>query len=418
MAGRDHRSARSAVAVIAVASFAIAVAAIQEAPPTSSTDSTDPISELQQQLDQRNSPLEFDGERFGYLTGLLGRLGINVDSQVLVFSKTSLQYDHISPQTPRAIYFNDNTFVAFVPGAPLVELAAVDPRRGLAFYTLEANRGERPRFSRGTICGQCHAVVNEFALGLMVTSSPTGPDGTPMFVGGKELFNTTDHRTPFDQRWGGWYVTGTHGSQHHLGNAILFDPAGSAQSESTQNVTSLDGRFDTTVYPASTSDIVALMTLEHQTHMTNVMISVSAQSRQLQEGRNPRATKEHLDRSIDDLVEYMFFADEAPLREPVKGVSTFTITFPQRGPRDQRGRSLRDFDLHTRLFRYPLSYMVYSEVFAAMDETAREQIYRRLYDVLLGRDVSQPFAAMSEGDRRAVLEILRDTKPDLPSYWK
>jgi hypothetical protein len=410
---------RGIIVAIAMSFLATTGTATQDTPLTSPGNPADPIAALQ--ADERNSPLEFHEDRFGYLTSLLHRLGINTDSQVLVFSKTSLQYDHISPQTPRAIYFNDNTFVAFVLGAPLVEMAALDPSRGIIFYTLEAHRADTPRFARGTICGQCHAVVNDFALGLMVTSSPTGPDGTPMFLGqGKELFNTTDHRTPFEQRWGGWYVTGTHGSQSHLGNAIAFDPEHSSQfgEAGTQNVTSLANRFDTTAYLAPGSDIVALMTLEHQTRMTNLIVSVSAQSRQLREGKNARATNERLDASINDLVTYMVFADEAPLREPVKGVSAFTVTFPERGPRDRQGRSLRDFDLHSRLFRYPLSYIVYSEAFDGMEETARQRVYQRLYDVLTGRDKTQPFAAISPSDRRAALEILRDTKPNLPGYWQ
>ena len=114
----------------------------------------------------------------------------------------------------------------------------------------------------------------------------------------------------------------------------------------------------------------------------------------------------------------MLFAAEAPLRAPVEGLSTFAATFPQRGPRDKRGRSLRDFDLDTRLFKYPLSYMIYSAEFDAIAAPLRMQIYQRLYDVLTGKDKSPVFARLSAGDRRAVLEIVRDTKPGLPRFWK
>jgi hypothetical protein len=113
----------------------------------------------------------------------------------------------------------------------------------------------------------------------------------------------------------------------------------------------------------------------------------------------------------------MLFVGEAPLREPVQGVSSFTATFPQRGPRDRYGRSLRDFDLQRRLFRYPLSYMIYSEIFDAMPATARERVYQRLFDVLSGKDRNPKFAHLSDSDRNAILEIIRDTKTGIPDYW-
>jgi hypothetical protein len=109
----------------------------------------------------------------------------------------------------------------------------------------------------------------------------------------------------------------------------------------------------------------------------------------------------------------MLFVDEAPLREPVKGISTFATTFSQRGPRDPRGRSLRDFDLQKRLFRYPLSYMIYSQAFDAMPQPARERIYQRIHNVLSGKDQDPKYAHLSADDRRAILEILRDTKQGL-----
>ncbi len=124
-----------------------------------------------------------------------------------------------------------------------------------------------------------------------------------------------------------------------------------------------------------------------------------------------------IDAEIDDLAGYLLFVDEAPLLEPVKGTSTFTRTFAQRGPRDTRGRSLRDFDLQTRLFRYPLSYMIYSDLFEGLPTPIRDRIYQRLFDVLSGTEAGPKYAALTPADRRAVIEILIDTKPALPSYW-
>src|ERR1700721_2589658 len=113
----------------------------------------------------------------------------------------------------------------------------------------------------------------------------------------------------------------------------------------------------------------------------------------------------------------MFFWEQKPPKQPVKGVSTFTKTFAERGPRDAKGRSLRDFDLQKRLFRYPLSYLIYSAAFDGLPDVARDRVYQRLYDVLTGKDSGKTFAGISSADRQAVLEIVRTTKPGLPKYW-
>jgi len=364
----------------------------------------DLVSRLDKRLERGEAALEFRSGGGGYLASVLKELGVNVDSQVLVFSKTSLQQDHISPRNPRAVFFNDNVAVGSVPGGEILELASLDPVRGVVFHTLDVHESAKPRFNRRVEeCTKCHGPVSTFSPGLMVTTVYPSPDGTPVFTGGTSLFNTTDHRTPFENRWGGWYVTGTHGSQHHLGNAVAPDPSRpfDLEDSGTQNRRTLADKIDVSHYLTSTSDIVALMTLEHQTRMTNLITSIGARARR--GGKSAAGLAE----AVEDLVSYMLFADEAPLLEPVEGVSTFTKTFPQRGPRDSRGRSLRDFDLQRRLFRYPVSYMIYSEAFDALPDPVREQILRRLFDRLTSEENS---------DRRAAFEILRDTKPNLPEY--
>jgi hypothetical protein len=366
----------------------------------------DPVSRLEKRLERGEAALEFRAGAGGYLASLLKELGVNVDSQVLVFSKTSLQQDRISPRNPRAVFFNDNVSVGSVPGGEILELASLDPVRGVVFHTLDVHESTQPRFARKVEeCTKCHGPVSTFSPGLMVATVYAGPDGTPIYLGAKSLFDTTDHRTPFENRWGGWYVTGTHGSQHHLGNAVTPDPSRPLELEEsgTQNRRSLADKIDVSRYLAPTSDIVALMTLEHQTRMTNLITSIGARA------RPGGKSADGLAEAIEELVSYMLFADEAPLREPVEGVSTFTKTFPQRGPRDSRGRSLRDFDLQRRLFRYPVSYMIYSESFDALPDPVRDRILRRMFNQLTSEDTS---------DRRAALEILVETKPNLPEYWK
>jgi hypothetical protein len=176
---------------------------------------------------------------------------------------------------------------------------------------------------------------------------------------------------------------------------------------------------------------VALMVFEHQTHVQNLITRANYQTRLAlrDEAAMNRALGRPADERLDStgsrvksvaepLVKYLLFADEAPLAARVEGTSGFAKDFSARGPRDGQGRGLRDFDLETRMFRYPLSYQIYSEAFAGLPDLARDYVYRRLWQILSGEDQTEKFARLNESDRRAIVEILRDTKPDLPDYWK
>src|SRR5215831_307690 len=375
------------------------------------SDLKDPVSLLAKQIENGEAKLSYDSNRWGYLSDLLNHLDINIDSQVLVFSKTSFQLSKIGPKTPRAIYFNNSVAIGSVQDGSVFEIVSLDPSQGLVFYTMDTVKSERPRFERRFgECLNCHGPAN----GLVVSSVYPSADGTPFVTG--TFFEPIDHRTPLENRWGGWYVSGTHGSAHHLGNAFAPDPDHpfDLEQDNTQNLVSLAAKFDTAKYRSSSSDIVALMTLEHQAHMTNLIAALNQQFRRALSNGTLESSKKNLDRAVDQTVEYLLFVDEAPLGYPIKGVSTFTTTFPHRGPRDNQGRSLRDFDLNKRLFRYPLSYMIYSQMFDAMPAVARDRVYQRLLDVLSGRDTNPKFAHLSATDRQAILEILHETKPGLP----
>lgn len=375
--------------------------------------SDDPVARLEKRLESGSIQLDFAPGGWGYLPAVLQQLGISIDSQVLVFSKTSIQLPRISPRTPRAIYFNDEVAVGYIQNGEVLELTSLDPKLGILPYTLDAHKSEKPEFSRRDDCLTCHqGPVTLGVPGILISSVHPRSAGAGDGHGSAYM---TDHRTPFSERWGGWYVTGTHGAELHLGNNVgLVDPLspGGRAGPETQNVTDLSGWFNTSRYLAPTSDIVALMTFEHQTRMTNLITRIGWDARIAEHDGGKLMNSE-----IEELVSYMLFVDEVPLRAPVAGVSTFAKTFVQRGPRDKQGRSLRDFDLRTRLFQYPLSYMIYSAAFDHLPQTARERIYQRLYDVLTGKDQSQPFARLSADRRRATLEIVRDTKANLPSYW-
>ena len=379
----------------------------------------DPVARLSKQMESGQVKLDYVPGALGYLPSLLKNLHVNVDSQLLVFSKTSFQNPKIFPWAPRALFFNDNVMVGSVQGGDVLELAALDPKQGVTFYTLDMKKTAKPAFDRRSDCLQCHQGTTTLGIpGIMVTSVYPSGDGTPAFRGAAMA---TDHRSPFGDRWGGWYVTGMLGSERHMGNAVAHDSAHprNLDTAGTQNLMTLGRKFDSSNYLAKTSDIVALMTLEHQTRMTNLMIRSAWDARvSTFKGKLDDEGSARIDGDVDALIRYMLFADETRIYDPIQGVSSFTTTFPERGPRDKQGRSLRDFDLHTRMFKYPLSYMIYSETFDAMPDVVRERVYQRLHDVLTGKETSKPFDRLSDGDRRAILEILLDTKLNLPAYWK
>jgi len=353
--------------------------------------SNDPVARLQQKLERGKATLDQQDDVFGALPSLLQLLDVRQDSQMLVFTKTSFQSPRIFPRNPRAIFFNDEVTVGWVRGG-LIELAAIDPNIGAVFYLFEDNK-----LTRREDCLVCHQGPATLGVpGLFVGSSHPFADGKI----GRQGAVVTDHRTKFEERWGGWYVTGTHGEQRHRGNAIIPDPAQpeAFETEMTQNLTTLNRKFDAPAYLQPTSDIVALMTLEHQTQMTNMLTRLNWLHRM-------DANDTRIDSGVEELAAYMLFTDEAPINGPIKGVSAFTKTFADRGPRDAKGRSLRDFDLEKRLFRYPLSYLVYSPQFDALPAALRDRVYRRLFAKLTVQ-------------RKEIVEILRETKPGLPDYWR
>jgi hypothetical protein len=377
----------------------------------------DPVARLGKQLEAGTAKLDYSAKD-GYLPSLLKHLGINVDSQMLVFSKTSFQAPKISPRRPRALYFSDSAAVGFVPDGDVLELIGLDPKQGVIFYTLEKEKVDKPSFlRRNDQCVACHLIPNTTNVpGLMVTSVIPSSDGSPRFPGAAVV---VDSRTHLDDRWGGWYVTGTSGSLVHRGNAVAPHPdqPSMLDTQGKQNLTSLDGRVGTGGYLTGTSDLIALMTLEHQTRISNLLTRLGWETRIAEQEGKAKESRERLEFVADETASYMLFAGEARMLEPIAGVSTFTKTFPERGPRDKQGRSLRDFDLQTRLFRYRLSYMIYSEQFDALPAMAKGMVYQRIYDVLVGKDTRPEFGKLTADDRRAILEIVRETKPGLPQYW-
>ena len=384
------------------------------------------IVELQKKLDADQAKLEFTDEH-GFLRSVLKELAIEPSSQVLVHSKTSFQLRKITPSRPRAVYFNDTSYVGWVQGGDVLEIMTTDPQQGQIFYTLTQEEDAHPKFIRDRgQCITCHASSRTQSVpGGLVRSVFVDASGQPHF--GSGTF-TIDHRSPFEERWGGWYVSGTHGKMRHMGNVISQDRQRPEllDREAGANVTDLSDKFNVAPYLAPHSDIVALMVLEHQTQMQNYLTHANFDSRSASHYDSVMnaaldrpmehisdTTKRRIASAGDKALQYMLFCKEFPLTSPVQGSSTFAKDFQALGPRDSQGRSLRDFDLQTRMFKYPCSYLIYSPTFDGLPAAAKEYISNRLHDILTGKDESPEFAHLSAEDRRAILEILTETKPDL-----
>jgi hypothetical protein len=309
---------------------------------------------------------------YGYLPALLEALHVPVESQMAVFSKTSIQAMHIEPANPRVLFFNDSVAVGWVRGG-FIEMAAQDPGKGIVFYILL----QRPdkRLTRRLDCVKCHK--STATVLRSVTSAPLGLSSGAIDV---------DGRTPFNKLWGGWFVTGNIVPPVHMGNAVF------ANSERRELTPSFDPKF----FLTPSSDVVALMVFAHQMRMMNLLA--------------------HPD-NVNELVDYLLFVDEPPLPGPIQGNSGFAEKFSGAGPRDGKGRSLREFDLERRLMRYPCSYMIYTEAFDALSAQVKDAVYRRMGQILSGEVTGARYERLTPASRKAVLEILRDTKNDLPDYF-
>jgi hypothetical protein len=384
---------------------------------------TDPVAKLQKLLDHGDVKLDYEPTH-GYLKAVLENLEIPVDTQTLVFSKTSFQYKKISPQAPRALYFNDDVYIGQVHDGKVIEVVSFDPMQGAIFYILDEHQSEHPVFQRAELdCTQCHIAAGTRGIpGVLLRSIFTTPTGTQAVQTESYI---TGQQSPLKERWGGWYVTGTHGSQTHMGNVMVQDKDHPEQLDRAAgaNITDLSKHINTAAYLTGSSDIVAHLVLGHQTQMHNLITLTNYQTRiALYSAHQPASAlsddqRRQYEKPAEELLRYLLFANEAPLESPVKGDSTFAQEFAARGPRDPQGRSLRDFDLHTRIFKYPCSYLIYSQAFDALPEPAKGYVYHRLLEVLTGREQSPDFAKLTGEDRRAILEILLATKPGLPAEW-
>ena len=386
--------------------------------------STAPVNNVIVDVNKRlqDGALKFTFDtRSGYLRSALEALQLPIDSQLLVFSRVSLQGKRISDQNPRALFFNDQVALGWVRGGDLLEVAAHDETQGVVFYTLDQREDESgpPQFKRAFICLGCHVTGNTLGVPGLLMFSTTRPEPT-QFTG---LPRHIDQSDPLNRRFGGWFVTGSTGSVHHMGNDVA-----ALDGRPTRELTSVEGLFDADGYRAMSSDVVAHLVLTHQAGMTNLLTRAAWEARAADPSQHPPFTSTPAQQAsvaavmsgvASEVVDYLLFVDEAKLTDTVRGGSGFAERFSSGGPRDRKGRSLYELDLHRRLMKYPCSYLIYSPAFDALPPMAKAPIYKRMWEVLSGQDQDPRYrAALSLVDRRAIVEILRDTKKDLPPYFQ
>jgi hypothetical protein len=393
----------------------------------SKTDPQDPLTKL----DFKKLLVPCPDERT-YLERVLNKLEVPLESQVLVFSKTSHQNGRISPDTPRAIYFNDEVYVGWVQGG-LVEFASFDPALGMVFYTLDPRDKQAPTLERPQTCLNCHAGSRtRYVPGLMVRSVYPDVSGYPILSNGSFM---TDHTSPLHERWGGWYVTGFHGDTRHMGNVIAEDLGDEIRMDTAagSNITELGGLLDTRPYLRDSSDIVSLMVLEHQTSMHNALLKAGlairqgeynqkrlyAELKEILPGTYSGSLASIAESQATRVVQQILFCDEMEIGDDgIEGDVTFQTAFQYNKKTNTDGKSLKDFHLYERLFKYRCSYMIYSQAFEVLPRQFKEIVYDKLWQALTDETPDEAYSHLRDWEKETIRSILVETKSDLPAYWK
>jgi hypothetical protein len=388
----------------------------------------DPMSLLMEKIDAREVKItEENGKPL--VERLLRELKLDKDTQVLVFSKTSLQKRAVSYRNPRAIYFNESVYLGWMPNGR-VEVASFDPEIGPLFYFQRQLDDTRSRlFVRTRSCLGCHAGnATNFIPGSLGRS--VYPDRTGRVLKGIEDYRRSGHHIPLQDRYGGWFVSGQHGKMRHMGNSIATREDGQVTIDRKRfaNLEKLDQFFPTDSYLAPGSDIAALLVFDHQVTMHHRLVEATYRARQalfdskldpmetdvakLAAGRSIREFTEGVDKVID----YMLFREEIALPE-VSCDANFRRAFTANKRTDKGGYSLKDLRLDGRIFEHRCSFMIYSPSFEHMPPMLRGAIYDRLHQILTAQAPVKGFEHLGAEERTRIFEILRETKKDLPAKW-
>lgn len=369
---------------------------------------------------------------FGSETGLkaleklLHDLDIPVSSQVLVFSKTSLQRDLVSPDNPRAMYFNEDIHVAWMPGGK-IEVNSFDAHAGgLFFFELPPkNPGERVGFEMQRRCFGCHGgSATNFLPGPLGRSNFT--DLTGRRLRGVRSHIRVGHAVPFEERWGGYFVTNAPPTLEHMGNGFA-ERVGreiAITDSSKRSTTDLGEFFDPEKLLRPDSNILPLMLFDHQIEFHNLLVEALYRHRTLEYyteqngGTPPTGMPQSVAKHFDKLVSYLLFADEVSLAGHDFQLPTeFAADFRRNARESSAGDSLKDFDLKTHLFRNRCSYMIHSRSFEEAPAAMKERVYDRLWSILSPDQAPEEYAYLGDDERSRILQILRETKTDLPATW-
>lgn len=337
-----------------------------------------------------------------FLRSLLKELEVPETSQMLVFTATSLQKGLISARNPRALYFNDDTYVGFVPRGR-IEVISQDPTVGSVFFIFDRLQpGRRPTVRRSSDCMNCHAPRHlENIPALVVESVVPGLTG-----GGEKAFRReqSGHGVTLADRFGGWHLTGTgEAMPKHWANLLILRKNGE-----TRELPNPPGeRFELSRYPQPTSDLLAQLLHEHQVGFVNRFLQAGYRWRELPEEK--QTDEAALAELSGPLLRYLLFTDEVPLVSGMLGESPLAADFAAVAKRDAAGHSLRDLDGKTRLLQHRCSYMVYSPTFAGLPDPLRKRLLLDLAEALQGGAAA---AHLPAEERDAIRAVLRETLPE------
>ncbi|MBL9113777.1 MAG: hypothetical protein JNJ83_02145 [Verrucomicrobiaceae bacterium] len=360
----------------------------------------DAVTQVVEKLREGKLDLNLTDEK-GFLLALLKELNIPVSSQLLVYSATSLQGGLIKATNPRALYFNEETYIGYVPGGRL-ELSSIDPEMGPVFQILSRTQGGPPRVERTDRCMNCHAGNAMRRLPGFFTESVI-----PSAAGGSlDGFrrNLVGHTVPLEERFGGWHVTGPHEKQFPLANLL-----GRSDGSKIVHIKNPPGsQFDWSPYPVQTSDLLAHLVHEHQLEFHNLVTLAVYRARE-------KVDTGEINGIARDMVRYLLFANEAKLPSGgVKPDGTFMQDFLSAKKAAPDGTSLRDFDLRSRLFKHRCSYMIYTPGFQALPSVIKDRVYAGLRSALSDRGLPE-FNYISPVERKQIRTILKATLPGLPT---
>ena len=376
------------------------------------------VVRLQSKID-KGLKIEFD-YKHGYLPGVLKALNISQESQLLVFSKTSAHRRLISPYNPRAIYFNKNSYVGWVNGAKFLELGVTDKNLGTVFYTLDQKKMGKPRFERDDTCLSCHASSRtDYEPGFLVRSIFPDKSGEIISRAGGEQ---VDHTTPINLRWGGWFVTADKFISPHRGNAVTVEKDNDFSLKSIPAKTTVDLQqfLNPENYLAKTSDVQALMVMEHQVKMQNILTSTKFRvmhalhneriiNKALKEMGRRQMTSKIISNAATEVLDYMLFVDELSLKKiSIKGTDSFLKSFKKESPKTTKGDSLTDFVFKNRISKYPCSWLIYCDSFIGLPIELKSEVLSRLKKILTEKEIDDKYIHLRQ-TRAQIHQILMET---------